>query len=95
MHGRASYRAFPKWLFGQVRDEGGLATILTRESVALLTDGAPAVFGYIGDLRSRQASLRAGFLDTDDDHLMVFWRREVADEEKKRLVALAAEQGPF
>ena len=89
-----AYRAFPKWLFARVREEGGLATILTRDSVAMLGDAA-AVFGHVGELRSRQASLRAGFADTEDDHLMVYWLRPATDEEKRRRVALAAAYGPF
>lgn len=89
-----AYRSLPKWLFARVREEGGLATILTRESVAMLGDGA-AVFGHVGEMRSRQASLRAGFADTDDDHLMVYWREPASDADKQRLVAMAASHGPF
>ena len=90
----SAYRAFPKWLFAKVRAEGGLATLITRQSTALLGN-AVAAFGYIGDLRSRQAALRAGFVDTDDDHIVVHWRAVVAEEEKKRLLALAASHAPF
>ncbi|MBC8023075.1 MAG: hypothetical protein H7Y14_08145, partial [Burkholderiales bacterium] len=89
-----AYRSFPEWLFAQVRDEGGLATMLAVASLAMLGDGA-AVFGYVGDLRSRQASLRAGFTDTDDDHLMVHWRAPFGEEEKNRLIGLAAAYGRF
>jgi hypothetical protein len=89
-----AYRAFPKWLLAAVRAEGGLATILARDSLAMLGDGV-AVFGHVGELRSRQAALRVGFEDTDDDHLMVFWRARLGDDDTKRLVALAASHSPF
>ena len=88
------YRVFPKWLRDQVHDEGGLATIMTNGTVALLEGNAP-VFGHIGDLRSRQAALRAGFGDTDDAHLMARWRAPLSDEEKRRVVAQVAALGPF
>src|SRR5216683_201032 len=31
----AAYRILPKWLFSEIRREGGLATIVTRDSIAL------------------------------------------------------------
>ncbi|HUQ29094.1 MAG TPA: hypothetical protein VM051_10890 [Usitatibacter sp.] len=89
-----AYRSFPAWLFAKVREQGGLATIMTLGSMAMLGDGA-AVFGHVGELRSRQASLRSGFADTDDDHLMVYWLAPLDAEEKKRLIAIAASRGPF
>ena len=89
-----AYRVFPKWLRDQVHDEGGLATIMTNGTVALLEGNAP-VFGHIGDLRSRQAALRAGFVDTDDPHLMARWRAPSSEQERQRLVAEVAVLGPF
>ena len=89
-----AYRALPKWLLRQVRNEGGFATILARESLVLLGDSL-AVFAHVGELRSRQAALRVGFVDTEDPHLMVYWRFPVPAEERKRLVALAARHAPF
>jgi hypothetical protein len=39
------YRRFPKWLFNAVKAEGGLATIVSRESIGMLGD-SPACFGH-------------------------------------------------
>jgi hypothetical protein len=89
-----AYRSFPRWLYARVREEGGLATIVMKQSFALVRD-ADAVFGHVGDLRSRQAILRAGCDDTDDEHLMVCWLKALPDEEKRRLVAMVASHGPF
>ena len=58
-----AYRRFPRWRFEAARDEGGLATIVTRESVEMLED-AVAVFGHVGEPRARAADLRTGFVDT-------------------------------
>jgi hypothetical protein len=89
-----AYRSFPKWLFARVREEGGLATLLMKDSFAMLADGH-AVFGHVGDLRSRQATLRAGYADTEDAHVMVRWRNALSDAEKQRLVARVVGYGPF
>jgi peptidoglycan/xylan/chitin deacetylase (PgdA/CDA1 family) len=90
----AAYRRFPRPLFEQVRDAGGLATIVTRDSIAQLGDGA-AIFGHVGEPRARAADLRTGFVDTDSPHLMVIWRRTLPDEEKRRLVDRVEALGPF
>jgi hypothetical protein len=89
-----AYRAFPRWLFARVREEGGLATIVTRDSLAMLGD-APAAFGHVGEPRARQADLRTGYVDTGRPHLMVFWRRPLSDAEKARLIGVAESHGPF
>lgn len=89
-----AYRQMPKWLFAQVRAEGGLATIVARESIALLGD-SPAAFGHVGEPRARAADLRAGFVDTGRPNLMVVWRRPLPEPERARLVDLVEALGPF
>jgi hypothetical protein len=88
------YRQFPRWLFEAVKAEGGLATLVARDSIGMLDD-SPACFGHVGEPRARQADLRTGFLETGLPHLMVFWRREVPEAEKQRLIAKVAAHGPF
>jgi hypothetical protein len=88
------YRRMPKWLFEAVREEGGLATIVTRDSVEMLGDVA-AVFGHVGEPRARAADLRTGFVDTDRKHLMVIWRRDLSEAEKRLLVDKVAALGAF
>lgn len=88
------YRSFPKWLFAEVRREGGLATIVTRDSISQLGD-SPAAFGHVGEPRARQADLRTGYVDTGRPHLMVFWRKPLPEAEKERLIALVEAHGPF
>ena len=89
-----AYRRFPRWLFDDVKREGGLATIIMRDSFATLGD-CPAVFGHVGEKRARLADLRAGFVDTGRLHLMVHWRRPLPREEQERLVERIAGIGPF
>lgn len=89
-----AYRRMPGWLFEQVRDEGGLATIVTRDSIAMMGD-APAAFGHVGEPRARQADLRTGYVDTGVEHLMVYWRKPLSDSEKQRIIEKVAAVGPF
>jgi hypothetical protein len=89
-----AYRRMPKPLFAAVRDQGGLATIVTRESIQLLGDAA-AVFGYVGEPRARQADLRTGFSDTGRPNLMVIWRRDLPEDARTRIVDEVAALGPF
>lgn len=88
------YRQLPQWLFDQIKQEGGLATIIVKQSVSMLDD-APAVFGHVGEKRARQSDIRAGFVDTEFPHLMVFWRRQLAPEQQRDLIAKVAANGPF
>jgi hypothetical protein len=90
----SAYRRMPKWLFRQVREEGGLATIVTRDSMGMLGE-SPASFGHVGEPRARAADLRTGFVDTGREHLMVYWRRELAPAERERCIERIAALGPF
>jgi hypothetical protein len=89
-----AYRRFPKWLFRAVREQGGLATIIARDSISMLGE-SPACFGHVGEPRARQADLRTGFVDTGRPHLMVFWRKPLPDAERERLIAKVEAYGPF
>jgi peptidoglycan/xylan/chitin deacetylase (PgdA/CDA1 family) len=89
-----AYRRMPRWLFEAVRGEGGLATIVTRDSVGMLGE-CVAVFGHVGEPRARAADLRTGFVDTGREHLMVIWRASLGDAEKRGLVDEVAALGPF
>jgi hypothetical protein len=89
-----AYRSFSKALFAEVRREGGLATIVTRDSIAMMGE-AVAAFGHVGEPRARQADLRTGYVDTGRPHLMVVWRRDLPEEEKQRILDRVEAQGPF
>lgn len=88
------YRRLPKGLFDEVRREGGLATLVTRDSMGML-GLSPASFGHVGEPRSRAAVLRTGFVDTGLPHLMVMWLKPLPEDEKARLVRRVAAIGPF
>jgi len=90
----AAYRLFPRWLFDAVKREGGLATIIMKDSFATL-GACPAVFGHVGDKRARIADLRAGFVDTGRLHLMVHWRRPLPSAEQEALIDRVEQIGRF
>jgi hypothetical protein len=90
----SAYRLMPRWLFEQVREEGGLATLVTRGSIELLGDSL-ASFGHVGEPRARAADLRTGYVDTGVEHLMVYWRKDLPEPERQRLIAKVAAVGPF
>lgn len=89
-----AYRRMPKWLFAAVRGEGGLATLVTRDSMGMLGE-SPAAFGHVGESRARAADLRTGFVDTGREHLMAYWRRDLPQAEKNRLIEKVAAIGAF
>ena len=88
------YRRLPRELFDAVRREGGLATIVTRDSMAML-GGSVASFGHVGEPRARAADLRTGFVDTGEPHLMVMWLAPLDAAHKARLVERIAALGAF
>lgn len=88
------YRRMPKEIFAGIREAGGLATIVVRESIDFLSQ-APAVFGYVGEPRARQADLRAGFVDAGRPNLMVIWLQELPESRKRELLDRVEALGPF
>jgi hypothetical protein len=90
-----AYRRMPRWLFQAVREEGGLATIVTRDSVEMLGEECVAVFGHVGEPRARAADLRTGFVDTGRNPLMVIWRKDLPDSDRELLVDRVEALGPF
>ena len=85
----------PADLFEQVRrEDGSLASKITRESVELLGDTRAAI-AHVGDTRAHQAIERIGYRDTGEEHLMVYWRRELAEAERRALLAEVKALGAF
>ena len=90
----AVYRELPRDAFKEVQDAGGFATMILRNTFGMLGDSA-AVFGHVAEPRARQADLRAGMVETGREHLMVYWLRELSEHDKKRLIEVVAQHGPF
>lgn len=88
------YRRIPEHHRALVRAGGGIAETLLRESFKHLRD-APAIWGYVGDKKAEAVDLRAGFIHTWHDKVMVVWNRELPDEEKDARLRRVIDLGPF
>jgi len=89
-----AYRTLPHWLYRQLREEGGLAGIVTRDSIGMLGDSL-ACFAYVGEEGAKPPDPRSGFVETGHAQLRVCWRKPLDDARKRRLVELALAHGPF
>lgn len=88
------YRQMPAEHRKVIKAAGGIAEKLLRATFARLTD-APAIWGYVGDALAEKVDLRAGFRHTTHPHIMVYWSKELTDEEKERRLAKVVTLGPF
>ncbi len=88
------YRRIPAPHRRLIRDAGGIAEIMLRETFARLAH-SPAIWGHVGDKQAEEVNLRVGFVHTHHPHVMVVWNADLAAEERgtrlERVIAL----GPF
>ena len=88
------YRRMPAAHRNLIREAGGIAEKLLRDSFARLAD-APAIWGYVGDAQAEKVDLRAGFRHTTDRYVMVCWNKDLPEEEKAERLARVVALGPF
>ncbi|MCL2297295.1 MAG: hypothetical protein FWC38_08690 [Proteobacteria bacterium] len=89
------YRRIPSAHRRIIRDAGGVAEYLQRESFAALEKDTLAIWGIVGDKLAEQVDLRVGFVHTDRPPLMVVWLKPLPEEEKAAWVQKAAALGMF
>ena len=88
------YRQMPPEHRKVIKDAGGISEKLLRTTFARLA-AAPAIWGYVGDPLAEKVDLRAGFRHTEYQHIMVYWNKDLPEEEKKRRLAKVVALGPF
>jgi len=88
------YRRMPAAHRNLIREAGGIAEKLLRDTFARLAD-APAIWGYVGDALAEKVDLRAGFRHTTDRYVMVCWNKTLPDDEKQQRLARVVALGPF
>jgi hypothetical protein len=85
------YRRVPAAHRKLIKDAGGIAEIMLRETFARLSD-APAIWGYVGNKQAEEVDVRVGFRHTHHPHVMVVWNRDLSEAEKdarlERVIAL-------
>lgn len=89
------YRKIPATHRRIIREAGGIAEYLQRESFAAIGKDALAIWGFVGDKLAEQVDLRVGFVHTDIPYLMVVWLKALTEEEKTAWVRKASALGPF
>jgi hypothetical protein len=89
-----AYRRIPSQDREAIRESGGIAEIMLRDTFAGLRD-ATAIWGFVGDKQSEVVCRRAGFARTKDAHVMVVWNRALPDEEKAVRLARVIGIGAF
>jgi hypothetical protein len=88
------YRRIPAPHRKLIKNAGGIAEIMLRETFARLT-AAPAIWGYVGDKQAEEVDVRVGFRHTHHPHVMVVWNRELPEAEKAARLERVIALGPF
>lgn len=78
-----------------IRAGGGLYRMTLEWAVRHFAPSYKAIFGYCGDALAERVDLSAGFRRTHHAHLLVYWTRELANNERERLIAQAHAFGAF
>jgi hypothetical protein len=89
------YRRIPAAHRRLIREAGGIAEYLQRESFAAISKEALAIWGFVGDKLAEQVDLRVGFVHTGVPYLMAVWLKPLSEEEKVVWIQKAAALGPF
>jgi hypothetical protein len=88
------YRRMPKEHFRQCQEKGGVAQMMMA-TAAREIDDCTAWFGYCGDAKAMAVDLRAGYVPTQHQYLIVKWFKDVSPDEQQALIAKIAAIGPF
>ncbi len=89
------YRDIPAAHRKIIRNAGGIAEQLQRQSIDAVRAEAKVIWGHVGDALARQVDLRVGFEPTDDPYIMAVWLQILPEEEKKTLFEKVKAIGSF
>lgn len=78
-----------------IRSAGGLYRMSLEWSIRYFETRTKAIFGYCGNALAERIDLAAGFRKTGFPHLLVYFTRDLSEQEKQSLVRLAHSLGPF
>ena len=91
---RNFYHRLPRQHWLACRDRGGMAQIILETAFRDLTD-CTAWFGYCGDKKAYAACLRAGYLPTRHQYVIVKWNAGIPDASQRALEDRIAHIGAF
>lgn len=92
--GRAFERIAPEQR-QRIRETGGVYLHVVRDAFRRYADRCEAYFGLVGDPRSWEVNLQAGFEPTQHPKLIAHWHRPLAEARKAELIERVRGIGPF
>jgi len=87
-------RHLPKKTRAQLNEQGGVAFYMLSKAVKKLKD-CEAVFGYVGHKGAYKIDLAVGFEQTKHQHLIVYWKTALDQQQQQQTIQSAYEFGPF
>lgn len=90
-----AWRRLPASERDVLRECGGVAKLMLERAIGMLPEELVAIWGYVGDKQAEKVDLSVGFRHTGVPYVMVIWRNDPGEEEKKRLLQKIVELGPF
>lgn len=90
-----AWRLLPACERNLIRERGGVAELLMKQSIAQLPASTMAVWAYIGDRLSEKVNFRVGFRATAERYIWVIWQHELSLSEKQSWLEKVVEYGPF
>lgn len=90
------FRRLPSTTRRSIRQAGGVAEQLLRQSFSRIQNSTIAIWGHVGNKQSEAVCLRVGFERTAAQYVMVVWGDVPLSAEQKRLwIERVVEFGPF
>lgn len=90
-----AWRVLPAAERKLIRQKGGVAEMMLRGAFDCLPDDLIGIWGHVGDQLALKVDLRVGFQPTGAEHVMVIWRNEPCEEEKRAWIQRVVDYGPF
>ena len=87
-------RHLPKHIRKQLSELGGVAYHMLSNSINSLND-CDVIFGHVGHKGAYKIDLAVGFIETDYKHLLAYWKTELSEEEKNKVIRTARAFEPF
>jgi len=91
-----NYRKLPGSFRRTIKNAGGIAELILRDTFLLLPEDVIAIWGHVGDSQSEKVCRRVGFERTQTDYLMVIWKKSnLTTSEKNDWIERALSLGAF
>ena len=89
------FRLMPKSTRDTLKRSGGVYYQVLLFAFEAFKDEGEAFFGYAGDKRAYEIDIRAGFIPTPHEHLIVNFHKPISEGRKIELIEKIHKLGPF